>query len=114
MIKLGLIFLYLSVCLHANEAIVENVQVIKKEGKYSFKVRILHQDSGWKHYVNRYEVLDAKGNILATRILVHPHEFEQPFTRSLNNIQLHNLQKVYIRAHDNVDGYSRYYEIILP
>jgi len=107
------LFLFLS-SLYANEAQVLDVKVSKANGTYSFAVKILHKDSGWKHYVNRYEILDKNGNILATRTLWHPHEHEQPFTRSLSGVRLENFKKVYIRANDSVDGYSELYEIILP
>ena len=112
--KIFLIVLLLSSTLFANKAIIEAVSVSGKNGVYSFAVRILHQDSGWKHYVNRFELLDKEGNILATRTLWHPHEHEQPFTRSLSGVKIKNLKTVYIRANDSVDGYSELYEISLP
>jgi len=111
--KLFLILLMLS-GLYANVATVEDVQVSGSNGVYSFAVKILHEDSGWKHYVNRYEVLDSKGNILATRTLWHPHEHEQPFTRSLSGVKISGMKTVWIRANDSVDGYSELYEITLP
>ncbi|HIC44814.1 MAG TPA: hypothetical protein EYO73_11235 [Sulfurimonas sp.] len=99
----------------ANLAVVEEVKISKKNALYSFAVRILHEDSGWDHYVDKYEVLDKDKNILATRTLWHPHENEQPFTRGLANIKIDStINKVYIRAHDSVDGDSALYEIILP
>jgi len=107
-----MMFLLLS-SLGANEAILEEVRVEKKGDIYTFFVRILHEDSGWEHYVNRYEVLNEKEEILATRVLVHPHEYEQPFTRSLR-VKLPPLKTVYIRANDSVDGYSKQYEVPLP
>lgn len=98
----------------ANVATVEDVKVTGGNGVYSFAVKILHKDSGWKHYVNRYEVLDKDGNVLATRTLWHPHEHEQPFTRSLSGVKLSGMKTVWIRANDSVDGYSEAYEITLP
>lgn len=99
----------------ANEAVIEDVKISKNNGTYTFAVRILHEDSGWDHYVDGYEVLDVDANVLAKRTLWHPHENEQPFTRSLANVKIDkNLSKVYIRAHDSVDGYSSLYEILLP
>ncbi len=98
----------------ANVATIKEVSVSGEKGIYSFAVKILHKDSGWKHYVNRYEILDKEGNILATRTLWHPHEHEQPFTRSLNGVKLSGIKKVWVRANDSVDGYSETYEITLP
>ena len=100
--------------LFANEAVVEAVKVTKQDDTYRFAVRILHEDSGWDHYVNKYDVLDSDGKVLATRILVHPHEHEQPFTRSLSGVKTKREKVVFVRANDSVDGYSKLFEVRLP
>ena len=47
------------------------------------------------------------GTVLGTRVLLHPHENEQPFTRSLSGVEIPDgINEVLIRAHDNVDGYG--------
>jgi len=98
----------------ANEAVIENVEVQKgTDGNFAFQVRILHKDSGWDHYVDGYEVLDAEGNVLGTRKLWHPHEHEQPFTRGLSGVNVKGQDVVYIRAHDSVDGYSKRFRVEL-
>ena len=112
--KIVMICLLIVGNLFANEATVEDVHVTKHNGSFSFAVRILHKDSGWEHYVNRYEVLNKQGKILATRVLFHPHEYEQPFTRSLSGVKIEGLTTVYVRAHDSVDGYSKRVEVRLP
>jgi hypothetical protein len=64
-----------------------------------------HADVGVKHYADRWEVLDAAGQVLATRVLAHPHVHEQPFTRSLYGVALPaGQERVRIRAHDSVHG----------
>ena len=100
--------------LFANEAVVEAVKVTKQEQTYRFDVRILHEDSGWDHYVNKYEMLDPKGKVLATRTLWHPHEHEQPFTRSLSEVKLEGERVVFVRANDSVDGHSKLFKVKLP
>lgn len=66
-----------------------------------FDVTVKHDDEGWKHYANRWEVLSPGGEILATRVLAHPHDNEQPFTRSLANVRIPSgLLEVVVRAHD--------------
>jgi hypothetical protein len=66
-----------------------------------FDVTVKHDDAGWKHYANRWEVLSPDGEILATRVLAHPHDNEQPFTRSLANVSIpSDLHEVVVRAHD--------------
>jgi len=51
--------------------------------------------------MTRPEVLSSGGEILATRVLAHPHDDEQPFTRSLTNVSIpDDLSEVIVRAHD--------------
>jgi len=45
--------------------------------------------------------------VLATRTLLHPHENEQPFTRSLSGVRIPDgVTEVIVRAHDKVHGYG--------
>ena len=72
-----------------------------------FDVTLKHDDEGWEHYANRWEVLSPDGEILATRVLAHPHVNEQPFTRSLANVKVPSgLVEVVVRAHDLVHEYG--------
>jgi hypothetical protein len=92
----------------AGEADVIGVDVsCNDERVCRFDVTVRHADEGWEHYANRWEVLSPAGEILATRVLAHPHVNEQPFTRSLTNVSLpEDLSKVIVRAHDLVHGYG--------
>lgn len=77
------------------------------DGRYRIDVTLKHDDSGWEHYADRWEVLDPEGNVIATRVLYHPHEEEQPFTRSLAGVVVpKGVTKLRIRAHDKVHGYA--------
>ena len=72
-----------------------------------FAVTVRHDDQGWKHYANRWEVLSPGGEILATRVLAHPHDDEQPFTRSLTNVSIPDgLSEVIVRSHDLMHEYG--------
>jgi hypothetical protein len=74
---------------------------------WSFQVTLKHADSGWKHYADRWEILSPTGEILATRVLAHPHINEQPFTRGLSGIVIPDrLESITFRAHDKVHGYG--------
>jgi hypothetical protein len=74
---------------------------------WRFDVTILHPDTGWDHYADGWEVLDAAGNRLGFRELLHPHETEQPFTRSLTGVVLpEGTHEVQIRARCSVDGWN--------
>jgi len=73
----------------------------------SFAVTVEHADSGWDHYANKWDVLLTDGTVVASRELLHPHEDEQPFTRSLQNVRLpRGTTEVDVRAHDKVHGYD--------
>ena len=72
-----------------------------------FSVTVKHADEGWSHYANRWEVRTLEGKIIAVRELAHPHEHEQPFTRSLGNVSIPtDIHEVVILAHDLVHGYG--------
>lgn len=74
---------------------------------FTISVTLRHTDSGWDHYANRWEVIGPDGRVLATRTLYHPHVDEQPFTRSLANIDIPMpITWVKIRGHDLVHGYG--------
>lgn len=93
---------------YAGEADVVDVEVRKRGSNlYDFSVTVKHQDSGWDHYANRWEVLDDKGAILGTRTLHHPHVNEQPFTRVLSGLVIPaEIKTVIIRSHDSVHKYG--------
>ena len=70
-------------------------------------VTIRHPDTGWDHYADGWEVRDAAGTRLGERVLHHPHVDEQPFTRSLVNLDLPDgTREIFIRAHCSVDGWG--------
>ena len=72
-------------------------------GTWSFDVTVRHGDTGWTHYADRWDVLSESGEVLATRVLRHPHVQQQPFTRSLPDVALpEKVERVRIRAHDSV------------
>ena len=75
------------------------------EGRWRFSVTVAHGDEGWDHYADRWEVLAPDGTVLGTRVLAHPHETEQPFTRFLGGVAVPDgIDRVTLRAHDNVHG----------
>jgi len=82
---------------------------VRKTGAstYSFSVSVRHDDAGWKHYANWWEVVDQDGKVLGKRVLLHPHVNEQPFRRSLSGVKIpKTINKVNVRAHDLVHGYG--------
>ncbi len=92
----------------AGEANVENVRIAKERaGTYRFDVTVRHADAGWKHYADKWDIVAPGGRILGTRVLLHPHELEQPFIRSLSGVRVpRDVSRVTVRAHDKVHGYG--------
>ena len=77
------------------------------DGAWSFDVTVRHNDEGWDHYADAWQVVDLEGNLLGERILLHPHDTEQPFTRSQDGIELpEGISQVIIRAKCNVHGFG--------
>ena len=74
---------------------------------WRFDVTLAYPDTGWEDYADGWHVATPTGQILGTRVLLHPHENEQPFTRSLSGVQIPpDVDEVVIRSHDLLSGYS--------
>ncbi len=86
------------------------------DGSYRFDVTVRHDDTGWDHYADSWDILDADGKVLGTRVLLHPHENEQPFTRSLTGVGIpDSVRQVNLRAHDKVHGHgTKLFTLDLP
>ncbi len=92
----------------AGKADVVAVEVLQAaDGGYRFDVTVLHADTGWSHYADRWEVVAPDGAVLATRVLHHPHVGQQPFTRGLGGVRIPGgVTSVAVRARDSVHGYG--------
>lgn len=88
----------------ADDAKVLDVRVAAQAGgTFRFDVTVGHADEGWKHYADKFEVLAPDGTVLGTRVLLHPHQYEQPFTRSLRGVKVPpGISEVTVRAWDKV------------
>ena len=66
---------------------------------YTFSTTVRHRDEGWEHYANVWRVTgeDVENGV---RELLHPHDDEQPFTRSQSNVEAAGT--VVLEASDNV------------
>lgn len=92
----------------AGEGDVVEVEAIRAgNGSFRFNVTVRHGDEGWNHYPDRWDVAAPDGTVLASRVLLHPHETEQPFTRSLGGVTIpEGIERVTVRAHDTVHAYG--------
>jgi hypothetical protein len=90
----------------AGEADVVAVEAARQsDGTWRFSVTLRHDDTGWEHYADRWQVETPEGRVLGTRVLLHPHEAEQPFTRALGGVIVPpGVTEVVVRAHDSVHG----------
>jgi len=84
------------------------------EDTWTFHVTVEHPDTGWEDYADGWDVVLPDGTVVKpdaaspfTRLLAHPHENEQPFTRSQSNITIPaDITSITVRAHDLVDGFG--------
>ena len=72
------------------------------DGRFRVDATVRHDDTGWDHYANRWDVLAPDGTILGSRVLAHPHENEQPFTRSLTLEIPADVTEITLQANDSV------------
>lgn len=104
---LALIFATAALPAMADAPLVENVRAQHSSSGWQFHVTLSHPDTGWDHYADGWRVLDMNGTELGMRVLGHPHEQEQPFTRSLSGVQIpKGTKQVQIQARCLVDGWA--------
>jgi hypothetical protein len=81
---------------------------------WRFTVTVYHPDTGWEDYANGWDLVTPDGSVIKhhpddpfTRTLQHPHENEQPFSRSQSGLILPGgVNQVTVRAHDLLDGFG--------
>src|SRR5919106_5094264 len=83
----------------AGEPVVVAARAVPDGATWNFDVTVAHADAGWGHYADGWEVAAPDGTRLGFRELLHPHEAEQPFTRSLPGVAIPpGVTRVLIRA----------------
>ena len=82
--------------------------VYRTDGKWDIHVAVRHNDEGWNHYANVWQVVDSDtGEVIGERILAHPHDTEQPFTRSLTGLLIpESVRNIHIRARCNLHNFG--------
>jgi len=85
-------------------------------GSCTISATVQHADTGWDHYADAWRVLTPDGKEIGKRVLYHPHEDEQPFTRSLGAVKIPaGIDHVLIEAHDKVHGWGgKKFKLQLP
>ncbi len=96
----------LGTAVQADPADVVEVTATQTGDSWRFDVTLLHPDTGWDHYADGWEIVDAAGNVLGSRPLAHPHVNEQPFTRSTSGVMIPDgTREVFVRTRCNVDDW---------
>jgi hypothetical protein len=92
----------------AGEADVVSVDARQHSaGTWRFAVAVRHDDEGWDHYADRWIVTGPDGTVFGERVLLHPHENEQPFTRSQSGIAIPDtVSTVIVKAHDSLHEFG--------
>jgi len=92
----------------AGEADVVAVKPTRESNdSWRFDVTVKSNDRGWDYYADAFEVRTPDGRLLGRRILVHPHETEQPFTRELSGVKIPpEIKTVVVRARHKPRGYD--------
>jgi len=110
------LMLFAPLAVLANKVEIMDVQVEPQGGgSYRFDVTLKHDDEGWDHYANKWQVLSPDGEVLGERILLHPHVNEQPFTRSLGGVGIPaDVREVDVRAWDTVHDEGETMRVKVP
>lgn len=92
----------------ADDAEVVNTEFTRQGSTWHVSTTLRHGDTGWDHYADTWRVVDGAGKVLGKRVLAHPHENEQPFTRSQSGIPVPaGVTVVFVEAHDKVHGWNK-------
>lgn len=112
---LGFILMLVPTLGAAGDASVVRAKASKMGGSWRIDVTVRHADAGWDHYANGWGVYTPDGRQLGYREILHPHDTEQPFTRSLTGVKIPDgVSTLVIRAKDNVHGEGKPYTLKLP
>ena len=89
--------------------VIAATAMVQSTGTWTFTATVASHETGWEKYADEWEVR-ASGSatkvVLGTRVLLHPHVNEQPFTRSLSGVVIpDNITSVVVAARDSLLGY---------
>lgn len=77
------------------------------EGIYRFDVTISSPYDSNERYADAWRVLGPDGTEFGVRVLTHPHANEQPFTRSLDGVEIpESVTEVTIEGRDSINGWG--------
>jgi hypothetical protein len=110
---LGVLLLSAAFPALAGPALAGEADVVKVVARYrgglvyDFDVTVRSRDTGWTRYADQLEAITPEGRVLGVRVLDHPHDDEQPFTRDLYGVNIPaGMREVIIRARFKPVGYD--------
>ena len=107
MLRLFALFLVLPGVVLADDAVIESAEARYSGGAWIFNVTLRHEDTGWDDYADGWRVVQEDGTVLGTRVLLHPHVNEQPFTRSLGGVSVPDgVDQVFVEARTLTHGWG--------
>ena len=112
----GTLLAAFSMSAHAGEVDVVDVTIESLgDGKFRINATLAHDDTGWDHYADRWDVLDESGQVIGVRELAHPHVNEQPFTRSVSISIPASVKTITVRANDSAhETGGKTFDIAVP
>lgn len=76
-------------------------------GTYRFDVTISSPYDGPTQYADAWRVQGEDGTVYGIRVLTHPHAGEQPFTRSLDGVEIpRGVGVVIVEGRDLINGWG--------
>ncbi|WP_223385662.1 hypothetical protein [Oricola cellulosilytica] len=75
-VSLFAIFISLTQIFAGEADVTDVVAHLSEGGSWRFDVTVRHDDEGWDHYADRWDVVGPDGTILGKRVLAHPHVTE--------------------------------------
>ena len=85
---------------------VIDVTIEPGDAGYTVSATVASADTGWDKYADLWEIRSLDGTVLGERVLAHPHETEQPFTRSVGGVAIpEEVSEVVVVARDSVAGF---------
>jgi hypothetical protein len=77
-----------------------------RPGLYHFRVKILHDDTGWENYVEAWEIIGPEGEVLGERPFFEPKPEKTEQLTALSGVPIPTeIESVKIRARHYPDGY---------
>ncbi len=86
--------------------VVDAVATADAEG-WRFDVTISSPYDTPERYADAWRIVAPDGTVLGVRELLHDHQFEQPFTRSLAGVEIpDDVETVTVEARDSANGWG--------